>query len=62
MNPVNSQNYESMDEMKSVLKCAKFTPTINLTAPAGIINIQRNASIGMNAAIILYADGKVLIN
>lgn len=52
----------SMDEMKSVLKCEKFTPTINLTAPAGIINIQRNASIGMNAAIILYADGKVLIN
>lgn len=52
----------SVDEMKSVLNSSCFAPTINMIAPTGTISIQRNAGISMNAAIILYADGQVLIN
>lgn len=51
----------TVDEMKKVLNCAKFTPTIKMEAPTGVISISRDASIAMNAAIIMYADGEVLI-
>ncbi|MCR5495949.1 MAG: hypothetical protein K6F15_09960 [Treponema sp.] len=52
----------SIDEMKSILNTSCFAPTINMIAPRGTISIKRDAGIKMNAAIVMYADGQVLIN
>ncbi len=49
------------EEFRQILKVSNFMPTIMLNAPKGKIFIPRNASIGMNAAVRIYANGKVSV-
>lgn len=51
----------SLEEVKSILRCEKFTPTIMIKAPKGTIAMFRGASIGLDASLILYADGQVVV-
>ena len=50
-----------LEETKNILRSSKFTPKITIKAPSGVIEMKRDAEIGMNAAAILYADGQVVI-
>ncbi|MEE1210927.1 MAG: hypothetical protein UHO11_00395 [Treponema sp.] len=49
------------EEFRQILKVSNFMPTIMLNAPKGKVFVPRNASIGMNAAVRIYASGKVSV-
>lgn len=50
-----------LEETKNVLRSSKFAPKIFIKAPSGVVEMKRDAEIGMNASVILYADGQVVI-
>ena len=48
-------------ELRRILQVCNFMPTMTLNAPKGTVVVPRNASITMNSAIRIYANGKVSV-
>lgn len=48
-------------ELRRILQISNFMPTMTLNAPKGEVVVPRNASITMNSAIRIYANGKVSV-